>query len=93
MAMAPPLHPGSSLVASDLPDVNTRLHHIEASGIWHMQENLSLQLDYQFYSYKTDDWAWDNVQADTIGKVLSFGQTNPNEDIHYVGASVIYRWQ
>jgi MtrB/PioB family decaheme-associated outer membrane protein len=86
-------HPGSSLVASDLPDVDTRLHHIEASGIWHMQENLSLQLDYQFYSYKTDDWAWDNVQADTIGKVLSFGQTNPNEDIHYVGASVIYRWQ
>ena len=65
---------GSSLVASDLPDVDTRLHHVEASGTWHMQDNLSLQLDYQFYSYETDDWAWDNVQADTIGKVLSFGQ-------------------
>jgi MtrB/PioB family decaheme-associated outer membrane protein len=85
--------PGSSAVASDLPNVDTRLHHIEVSGIWHMQDNLSLQLDYQFYSYKTDDWAWDNVQADTIGNVLTFGQTNPNEDIHYVGASAIYRWQ
>jgi MtrB/PioB family decaheme-associated outer membrane protein len=85
--------PGSSVVASDLPDVNTKLHHVQVSGIWQLQDNLSLQLDYQFYSYKTDDWAWDGVQADTIAKVLTFGQTNPNEDIHYVGASVIYRWQ
>ena len=85
--------PGGSVVASDLPDVNTQLHQIEANGVWHMQENLSIQLDYQYYRYKTDDWAWKNVQADTIDKVLGFGQTNPNENIHYVGASVIYRWQ
>jgi MtrB/PioB family decaheme-associated outer membrane protein len=85
--------PGSTVTASDLPNVDTRLHHFQANGIWHMKDNLSLQLDYQFYSYKTDDWAWDNVQADTIGQVLTFGQTNPNEDIHYVGASAIYRWQ
>ena len=85
--------PGGSVVASDLPDVNTRLHQVEASGVWHMQEHLSVQLDYQYYRYKTDDWAWKNVQADAIDKVLSFGQTNPNENIHYVGASVIYRWQ
>ena len=85
--------PGASVTASDLPDVNTKLHHLQASGIWQLRDDLSLQLDYQFYSYKTDDWAWENVQANTIGKVLTFGQTNPNEDIHYVGASVIYRWQ
>jgi MtrB/PioB family decaheme-associated outer membrane protein len=84
--------PGASVAASDLPNVNTRLHHLQAVGTWQMQDNLSLQLDYQFYSYKSDDWAWDNVQADTIGKVLTFGQTNPNEDVHYVGASAIYRW-
>jgi MtrB/PioB family decaheme-associated outer membrane protein len=85
-------HPGGTVTASDLPDVDTRLHHFQANGIWHMQDNLSLQLGYQFYSYKTDDWAWDNVQASTINKVLTFGQSNPNEDIHYVGASAIYRW-
>jgi MtrB/PioB family decaheme-associated outer membrane protein len=84
---------GSNLVASDMPDVDTRLHQIEASGTWHMQENLSLKLDYQYYNYDSNDWAWKGVQTDTIGKVLSFGQQNPNEDIHYVGASVIYRWQ
>ena len=26
-------------------------------------------------------------------RVLSFGERNPNEQIHYVGTSVWYRWQ
>jgi MtrB/PioB family decaheme-associated outer membrane protein len=85
--------PGGSVAASDLPNVNTRMHYIQANGIWHLRDDLSLQLDYQFYTYTTDDWAWEGVQADTIAQVLSFGQTNPNEDIHYVGVSAIYRWQ
>ena len=84
---------GSSLAASNLPTVNTTLHNVRLSGIWHMQENLFLQLDYQFYDYKSDDWAWQGVQPDTIGKVLTFGQGNPNEQINYVGASVIYHWE
>ena len=83
----------STLVASDLPTVNTTLHHVQLSGIWQAQAKLFLQLDYQFYDYKSDDWAWNGVQADTIGKVLTFGQGNPNEQINYVGASVIYHWE
>lgn len=85
--------PGSTVTASDLPDVNTSMHHVQATGIWQLQDNLSLQFDYQYYTFKSDDWAWEDVQANTINKVLTFGQTNPNEDIHYVGASVIYSWQ
>ena len=85
--------PSSTLVASDLPSVNTRLNHVQASASWRMQDNLFLQLDYQFYDYKSDDWAWNGVQPDTIGKVLTFGQGNPNEQINYVGASVIYHWE
>tara|TARA_R110002049_G_scaffold208811_14_gene379337 strand:- start:70 stop:2352 length:2283 start_codon:yes stop_codon:yes gene_type:complete len=85
--------PGATVSASDLPDVNTTMHHVQASGIWHLEDNLSLQLDYQYYTFKSDDWAWEDVQADTIDKVLTFGQSNPDEDIHYIGASVIYSWQ
>jgi hypothetical protein len=84
--------PGGSVTATDLPAVNTHLHHVQASGVWQLRKNLSLQLDYQFYAYTSDDWAWDDVQADSIARVLTFGQGNPNEDIHYVGASAIYRW-
>jgi MtrB/PioB family decaheme-associated outer membrane protein len=86
-------NPTSGVTASDLPNVDTRLHHLQASGIWHMQENLFLQLDYQYYRYESNDWAWKGVQPDTIGKVLTFGQGNPNEQINYVGASVIYHWE
>jgi MtrB/PioB family decaheme-associated outer membrane protein len=85
--------PTSTLVALDLPTVNTTLSHLQASGTWHVQENLYLQLDYQYYDYNSDDWAWKGVQPDTIGKVLTFGQGNPNEQINYVGASVIYHWE
>ena len=84
--------PGGNLSVSDLPDVDTRLHQVQASGTWQMRPDLSLQLDYQFYSYSSDDWAWENLQPDSIEKVLTFGQSNPNEDIHYVGVSANYRW-
>ncbi|KAA1188461.1 MtrB/PioB family decaheme-associated outer membrane protein [Pseudohalioglobus sediminis] len=76
----------------DLPTVSTTLHHFRASGNWHMRKDLSLRLDYQYYRYQDDDWALQGVAADTIDKVLTFGARNPNEKIHYVGVSAIYRW-
>jgi MtrB/PioB family decaheme-associated outer membrane protein len=79
--------------ATNLPDVDTRLHHLLARGTWQLRENLSLRLDYSYYDYDSNDWAWRDVRPDTIGKVLTFGERNPDEEIHYVGASVIYRWQ
>ena len=63
------------------------------AGIWQVQPTLYLQLDYPYYRYKSDDWAGDDIQPATIGKVLTFGQGNPNEQINYVGASVIYHWE
>ena len=73
--------------------METRLHHVAASGTWHMRKDLSLKLDYQYYRYSSDDWALQGVQANTIDRVLTFGARNPNEQIHYVGVSAIYRWQ
>lgn len=84
---------GGSVQAEDLPDVDTLQHQFDASGTWVLSDELSLRLNYRFHHYDSDDWAYEGVEVDTIDKVLSFGQTNPDEDIHYVGASVIYRWQ
>ena len=83
----------AGLAPSDLPEVDTRLHELDLSGLWQMRDNLAFRLSYRFYYYQSDDWALDGVAVDTIDKVLSFGAENPNEDIHYLGASVIYRWQ
>ena len=58
-----------------------------------MRDDLSLKLDYQYYRYSSDDWALQDVQADTIDRVLTFGARTPNEKIHYVGLSVLYHWQ
>ena len=76
----------------DLPDVETRLHHFTTSGTWHMSEQLSLRLDYQYYRYNSDDYIYTGSAA-SIDKVLTLGERNPNEQIHYVGASAVYRWQ
>jgi MtrB/PioB family decaheme-associated outer membrane protein len=79
------------LDVEDLPDVETRLHHATASGTWHMSEAVSLRLDYQYYRYKSDDFIY-NGSMTSIDRVLTLGESNPNEQIHYVGASAFYRW-
>lgn len=85
--------PGANPAASNLPDVDTRQHQFEANGIWKLQDNMHLRIDYRYFRYDSNDWARQGVQADSIGKVLTFGERNANEKIHYLGASVIYRWQ
>ena len=83
----------ADLDPQDLPDVETRQHQLGLMGTWHMREALSLKLEYLYFRYDSDDWAWQDVQSNTVGKVLTFGERNPNETIHYMGASVLYRWQ
>ena len=83
----------ADLDPQDLPDVETRQHQLGLIGTWHMREAISLKLEYQYFRYDSDDWAWQDVQSNTVGKVLTFGERNPNESIHYMGASVLYRWQ
>ncbi len=83
----------ADLAPANLPTVDTHLHQFDASGLWHWREAVSLRLQYRYYRYQSDDWAWQGVAANTIDKVLTFGQRNPNETAHYVGLSVLYRWQ
>ena len=83
----------ADLDPASLPSVDTRLHQFDASGLWHWQEAVSFRLQYRYYRYQSNDWAWSGVAANTVDKVLTFGQRNPNETVHYVGLSVLYRWQ
>ena len=77
----------------DLPTVTTTLHQVRTTGTWHMREDLSLALEYQYYRYDSDDWSLQGVAADSIDNVLTFGARNPDEKIHYIGVSAMYRWQ
>ncbi len=83
----------ADLDPQDYPSVDTRLHHFTAAATWQMNRRLSLRLDYQFYQYDSNDWALRGLAVDSAGQLLSFGAQNPDETIHYLGASAIYRWE
>ena len=83
----------ADVMPEDLPDVDTRLHHVTAKGTWHLRDSVSLRFEYQYYKFTSNDWAMQGVLADTIDNVLTFGANNPSEQIHHIGVSVNYRWQ
>jgi MtrB/PioB family decaheme-associated outer membrane protein len=84
----------ADLSAEPLPeDYETEMHHVIVEGAWHFRENLSIGLNYQYWNYDSEDWAIDGVAPDTIDKVLTLGVEPADEDLHYIGTSITYRWQ
>lgn len=81
----------TDLDATSLPDLENEQHDFRVSAQYKMQERLSLKFDYRFYHFDDDYWAFDGVGYDTMNKVLWSGQQNPDDDIHFFQASVIYR--
>lgn len=79
------------IVATATPDRKTRQHQLRLGGQYHLRDKLTLNLDYQYFYYQSDNWAIDDVAPDTINKVLSFGEQSPDEATNYLGLSVIYR--
>jgi hypothetical protein len=73
-------------------DAETEQHHLIIEGVYHLRENLSVKVNYQYWRYEGDDWAINNIAADSIDKVLTLGEEEPDEDLHYIGTSIIYRW-
>ena len=76
-----------------LPDTESEQHNLQLEAAWHLRDNLSLQLDYQYWNYNQDDWALAGVTVSSIDKVLNLGEQEADESLHYIGTSVIYRWQ
>jgi MtrB/PioB family decaheme-associated outer membrane protein len=83
----------SDIVAEPLPDNETTQHHLVLEGDYALRENIALKVNYQYWKYEQDDWAIHDISSSTIDKVLTLGEQEADEDLHYIGASVIYRWQ
>ncbi len=82
----------SDLSAEPLPeDYETEMHHAILEGTWQFRENLAVGINYQYWNYDSDDWAF--VAPTALDKVLTLGATPADEDLHYIGTSIIYRWQ
>lgn len=83
----------ADLSPEDFPAVETRLHHFEAAATWQVNARLALRLDYQYYDYDSNDWSLRNIGVTSLNNVLTLGAQNPDEEIHYLGASAVYRWE
>jgi hypothetical protein len=85
---------GDGLSSDPLPsDYENTMHHLILEGVWHYRENMSIGLNYQYWNYDSEDWAVNGVDENTIDKVLTLGVEPADEDLHYIGTSIIYRWQ
>lgn len=79
------------ITTAPLPDRETLQHQFRFSGSYHLRDNLSLNLHYQYFHFVGDNWAIDDVAPDSVDKVLTFGEQSPDESVNYIGLSVSYR--
>jgi len=73
------------------PDVINKEHHLSLNTSFHASEDLSFKFNYQYYRFKGQNWAFDQVTATSIDKVLGTGEYSANDQIHVFNISLIYR--
>ena len=56
------------------PDLTTRLDSIRVYANYRLDESLSLRFAYWHETYDVSDWAIDDLEADTLGNLLAFGE-------------------
>jgi MtrB/PioB family decaheme-associated outer membrane protein len=85
---------GTGLSSEPLPaDSDSDQHHLILEGVWDYREDISVKVNYQYWKYDSEDWAVNGLSQNSIDKVLTLGEQEADEDLHYIGTSIIYRWQ
>lgn len=82
---------GSALTpAAVLPLLSSKLHHVELYGKYKVTEALKAKLSYYHDRYHSRDWAYDNVNANTLANVILTGEENARYLVNSVGLSLNY---
>lgn len=77
-----------SPATGSLPDIYNKLTSLKLFGIYALQKNSSIRLDYVFDHRKSDDWTYQNwTYAD--GTTVS---QNSNQKVQFIGISYIYKF-
>lgn len=79
--------------ALPLPDITSRLNRVDLFGRYWVQKDLSINLKYIYESYRSKDWAYDQVLPATMNNVVGTNQTSPDYKVHFIGVSASYRFQ
>ncbi len=75
---------GGAFAAEAFPDLTTRIHGLRANADYRLNDESSIGLTYIYERYRTENWQTGGVEADTIGRVLSLEEIDPDYDNHLV---------
>lgn len=77
------------LTSSGLPDIHNKTTSLKLFGTYALQKQSTVRLDYIHDRRTTDDWTWS-------GFTYNDGTTvylDPNQKVHFIGVSYIYKFQ
>ncbi|MEW6999726.1 MtrB/PioB family decaheme-associated outer membrane protein [Colwelliaceae bacterium BS250] len=74
-----------------LPDASSKEHHFEFNTLYHYKPNMSFSFSYQYYRFSGKNWAYDQVNPNSIAKVLGTGQRSANDQLHVFQLSFKYQ--
>jgi MtrB/PioB family decaheme-associated outer membrane protein len=79
------------LLGAPLPDNTSKQHQLRWVTSYHLRDELSLNFEYQYYRFDSDDWALDDVGFTSLNKVIWTGERSPSDVVQYFLISAQYR--
>ena len=74
------------------PDLKTRLTSLKLWTQYRYRKDVSWNLGYRYERYDADNWALDNLQADSVTNLLLLDEETADYDVHVIAASVRYHF-
>lgn len=82
----------SGLPKSSLPSIKAESHSVGVLGTYHFRKDIALKMGYRIETYRTSDWALNNVNVNTLANVMTTGDVSPNYTAHIAAASVEFKF-
>ncbi len=83
---------GANLTTAPLPDIDSKWYSLGVHLNYKLKKNLEARLSYAYEYLKTDDWAVDGVDVDTLNDVITLGEASPNYNGNVIGLALSYKY-
>ncbi|XOV90434.1 MAG: MtrB/PioB family outer membrane beta-barrel protein [Pseudomonadota bacterium] len=80
------------LVGGDLPAIDTDMHNLVSTLAFSPRPAMTLSLSHRYLRFADENWQLEGLRSDSIGKVLTLGQVNPNENVNMVTLGISARF-
>jgi MtrB/PioB family decaheme-associated outer membrane protein len=75
-----------------LPDIVSHWYSLGAHVKYKVKKNMEARVGYAYESLRTDDFALDGVQVDTLSDVITLGESSPNYNGHLFSIALSYKF-